>query len=195
MSVDPAVTSYALNGLRPYPVAVTTVTDQRANGLIALSAGAGSVVPEAPRVVIGLTKYNLTHDLVVESGVFAVHLLSAAEGSLEASLQIIQSLGGSSGRDGDKLAGLSTKPGVTGVPVLTDALVYVEGRVMASMDCEESTYFMADVVAAERLGSGDRLDIGTAWRSLPPEWVEEYERNHEAQVEHARRGRGLPTLR
>jgi flavin reductase (DIM6/NTAB) family NADH-FMN oxidoreductase RutF len=193
VTVDPDVTSYALNGLRPYPVAITTVTQARTNGLIALSAGAGSVVPEAPRVVIGLTKYNLTHDLVVESGVFVMHLLGASPDRLEASLQIIQALGGRSGREGDKLAGLATKTGVTGAPVLTDALVYVEGRVMASMDCEESTYFMADVVAAERLSTGDRLDIGTAWRSLPKDWVETYERNHEAQVDHARTSRGLPT--
>lgn len=192
MTMDQSAALFALNGLRPYPVAVTTVTEQRSNGLIALSAGAGSVVPEAPRIVIGLTKFNLTHDMVLESGVFVMHLLSAAPETLDASLGIIQALGGRSGRDGDKLAGLNTKAGVTGAPVLTDALVYVEARVVTSMDCQESTYFMGDVVAAERQGRGDRLDIGTAWRSLPPEWVAEYERNHEAQVDHARRSRGLP---
>ena len=130
MTLDLKAAEYTLSGLRPFPVAVTTIHEGRPNGLMSLSAGAGGIVPEAPRVTISLTKYNLTHDLVLRSGVFAMHLLAATpEPALDASLRILMGLGGSSGRDGDKIAPFDTKPGVTGAPILLDALSYVEGRV------------------------------------------------------------------
>src|ERR1700744_3727257 len=173
MTLDLKAADYTLSGLRPFPVAVTTVHEGRVNGLMSLSAGAAAIVPEAPRVTISLTKYNLTHDMVLNSGVFAMHLLAATpEPALEASLRILMGLGGSSGRDGDKIAQFDTKPGVTGAPILLDALSYVEGRVVASLDVEESTIFVADVVGAERLREGERLRIGTAWGKLPAEWIE-----------------------
>jgi flavin reductase (DIM6/NTAB) family NADH-FMN oxidoreductase RutF len=192
MTLDLKAAEYTLSGLRPFPVAVTTIHEGRPNGLMSLSAGAGGIVPEAPRVTISLTKYNLTHDLVLRSGVFAMHLLAATpEPALDASLRILMGLGGSSGRDGDKIAPFDTKPGVTGAPILLDALSYVEGRVVGTLDAEENTIFLADVVGAEQLRSGERLRIGTAWGKLPPEWIEQYEANHVPQLESARRYRGL----
>jgi flavin reductase (DIM6/NTAB) family NADH-FMN oxidoreductase RutF len=94
--------------------------------------------------------------------------------------------------DGDKIAPLRTRPGNTGAPILLDALSYVEARVTGSLDNEENTIFVGDVVGAERLNAGGRLDIGEAWTRLGTEWTEEYERNHEAQVDHCRTMRGLP---
>jgi flavin reductase (DIM6/NTAB) family NADH-FMN oxidoreductase RutF len=113
---------------------------------------------------------------------------------LDLSLAVLMGLGGSSGRDGDKITPFATKPGVTGVPILLDALSYVEGRVVGELDNEENTIFLADVVASEQLRSGSRLNIGTAWKSLPTDWTQTYERNHLAQTNAARRGRGLPEL-
>jgi flavin reductase (DIM6/NTAB) family NADH-FMN oxidoreductase RutF len=193
MSIDLEAAASTLSGLRPFPVAITTAAGGRTNGLIAASAGSGSVVPEAPRVVIGLTTFNLTHDMVMESGVFAMHLLAASPDDLvDASLDIIMTLGGRSGRDGDKLSGMATKEGVTGSPILLDALSYVEGRVVGSLVNEENTIFLADVVAAEQLHAGKRLSIGEAWGKLPADWVESYERNHLAQENAARMARGFP---
>jgi flavin reductase (DIM6/NTAB) family NADH-FMN oxidoreductase RutF len=100
-------------------------------------------------------------------------------------------LGGSSGRDGDKISALRTKPGETGSPILLDALCYVEARLVKAFDADENTIFLGDVVAAERLNPGGRLNIGEAWSKLPPEWLEQYERNHVPQMEHARRCREL----
>ncbi len=48
MTLDLKAAEYTLSGLRPFPVAVTTVDGGRANGLISLSAGAAAIVPEAP---------------------------------------------------------------------------------------------------------------------------------------------------
>ena len=191
MALDLRAADYTLSGLRPFPVAVTTISNGRANGLISLSAGSAGIVPEAPRVTISLTKYNLTHDLVVESGVFVMHLLGNAPELIDKSLEILMTLGGSSGRDGDKMSSLATKPGVTGSPILTDALSYVEARITGMLDNDENTIFVGDVVGAERLNSGGRLNIGEAWSKLPKEWLEMYEHNHHPQEEDARRRRGL----
>ncbi len=189
-AVDAA--DYMLGGLRPYPVAVTTVHGGRANGLMSLSAGSASIVREAPRAMISLTKYNLTHDMVLGSGIFAMHLLCADEDVIDESLRILMTLGGSSGRDGDKLATLDTKPGVTGAPVLVGALAYVEARVVGTLDNEENTVFIGDVVASEHLRpGGKRLHINDAWKRLPREWIAQYERNHVPQLHDARRRRGL----
>jgi flavin reductase (DIM6/NTAB) family NADH-FMN oxidoreductase RutF len=190
---DLAAANSVLNGLRPFPVAITTVSDGRLNGLISLSAGAASVVPEAPRVQISMAKRNLTCDLVQESGVFAMHLLADGDDDVRArSLAIIRGLGGTSGRDGDKMANFATSPGVTGSPILADALSYVEGRVVFTLDVEESIIFVADVVAAERLQRAPRLDIGSAWSGLGAEWTANYERNLIHEYNAARRLRGLP---
>ncbi|MCU1620114.1 MAG: hypothetical protein JWP68_3129 [Modestobacter sp.] len=194
MGLDLDAADSTLAGLRPFPVAVTTVSQGRTNGLISLSAGSGGIIREAPRVTISLTKFNFTHDLVKESGVFAMHLLAAAEELLPVSLDILMTLGGRSGRDGDKMADLDRSPGVTGVPILSGALAYVEGRVVGELDNEENTIFLADVVAARRLHEGPRLSVGAAWKALPATWTEAYERDHVHQTNAARRARGLPEL-
>jgi flavin reductase (DIM6/NTAB) family NADH-FMN oxidoreductase RutF len=187
-----AAADYTLGGLRPFPVAVTTVLGDRVNGLMSLSAGSAGIVREAPRVTVSLTKYNFTHDLLLESGVFAMHLLCADEDIVDESLRILMILGGSSGRDGEKLGELNTKVGVTGTPILLDALAYVEATVCGALDNTENTIFVGDVVASERFRPrGRRLDIGEAWKNLPPEWIEQYEHNHLPQLEDAKRRRGL----
>jgi len=187
-----AAADYTLGGLRPFPVAVTTGVDGRVNGLMSLSAGSAGIVREAPRVTIGLTKYNLTHDMVLESGVFAMHLLCNDEDVIEESLRILMVLGGSSGRDGDKISSLHTRPGASGAPILTDALAYVEARVCGVLDNDENSIFVGDVIASERLRpEGGRLHINEAWGKLPRDWIEQYERNHIPQLEDAKRRRGL----
>ena len=46
---------------------------------------------------ISLTKYNFTHDLVIRSGVFVMHLLSNEPDMIDVPLAILMGLGGSSG--------------------------------------------------------------------------------------------------
>lgn len=186
MSYDPEVANRVLAGLRPFPVAITTVDGGFANGLMSLSAGSASIIPEAPRATISLTKYNKTHDMVLSSGIFVMHMLSAEDDQVDKSLEILMTLGGSSGRDGDKIAKLRTRTGETGAPVLLDAHSYVEARVTGTLDVEESTIFVGDVVAAEILNEGQRLRIGEAWGKLPADWIAQYDANHHPQLENAR---------
>jgi flavin reductase (DIM6/NTAB) family NADH-FMN oxidoreductase RutF len=193
MSVDLKAADFTLQGLKPYPAAITTVLNGRENGLMSLSLAAGGIIPEAPRVTISITKYNFTHNLILESGVFVAHILGNAPDVIDDSLNILMTLGGSSGRDGEKLTNLDTKTGETGAPILQGALSYVECRVLASLDAQENTIFLADVVAAGKLREGGKLNIGEAWGKLPKEWLDQYNANHHPQLNDCRRQRGLPT--
>ena len=49
MTLDLTAADKVLAGLRPFPVAVTTIDGGFGNGLISLSAGSASIVPELPR--------------------------------------------------------------------------------------------------------------------------------------------------
>jgi flavin reductase (DIM6/NTAB) family NADH-FMN oxidoreductase RutF len=191
LDLDLKAAEFTFQGLRQIPVAVTTTYGGRANGLMSLSGASAGILPEAPRVTVSITKYNFSHDLILNGGVFAMHVLGNDPDLLPTSLAILMALGGSSGRDGDKLAGLEVKQGLTGSPILLGALSYVEARVTGSLDNDENTIFVGDVVAAERLHKGRKLDIGEAWGKLPHEWIEQYEANHEPQMDHCRMMRGL----
>jgi flavin reductase (DIM6/NTAB) family NADH-FMN oxidoreductase RutF len=173
-------------------LAVTTHHQGRDNGLIAGTGVFASLVPEAPRVLVELTKTSLTHDLVLASRVLALHLLPATpHDALRTSVSLVRTLGMRSGHDGDKLAGISMRPGVTGCPILAEALSYVEARVVATMDGDELTVFLADVVGGGRHRSGDPLTLSVLRLHLPKEWLAEWAISRERQIHETRRRRGL----
>jgi flavin reductase (DIM6/NTAB) family NADH-FMN oxidoreductase RutF len=171
-------------------LAITSTDGSRINGQIAVTGLPASIVPEAPRVLVELWKANLTHDMVRASGVLAVHLLPATpKEALSVSLSLVRTLGMRSGRDEDKIAGLPLRQGVTGSPILTDALSYVEARVVATLDGDEMTVFLGDVVAGECLHEGTALTMQVTREQMPGEWLDEWERNHRRQLAEANRRR------
>jgi flavin reductase (DIM6/NTAB) family NADH-FMN oxidoreductase RutF len=173
-------------------LAITTHHQGRDNGLIATTGVFASLVPEAPRVLVELAQASLTHDLVLASRVFALHLLPATpDEALQASLSLVHALGMRSGHEGDKMATIAKRSGVTGAPILTEALTYVEARVVGTLDGGELTIFLADVVEGGRLRDGAPLTIGALRERLPQEWHAEWAANRERQVRAARQRRGL----
>jgi flavin reductase (DIM6/NTAB) family NADH-FMN oxidoreductase RutF len=190
-SLPPAVTE-TLAMLSSPVLVITTHAQGRNNGLVARSGMFASLVPDAPRVLIELTKANLTHDLVLASRVFALHTLSATpHDALLTSLSLVRMLGMRSGHDGDKMAGITARPGVTGCPILAETLTYLECRVVATLDGEELTVFLADVVDGGRLGNGEPLTVGLLREHLPKEWLAEWAASLQRQTSDARRRRGL----
>jgi flavin reductase (DIM6/NTAB) family NADH-FMN oxidoreductase RutF len=173
-------------------LAVTTHCQGRDNGLVAGTGVFASLVPEAPRVLVELTKSSLPHDLVVASRVFALHLLPATPAdALRTSLALVRAVGMRTGHDGDKLAGIATRRGVTGCPILAESLSYLEARVVATMDGDELTVFLADVVGGGRHRSGDPLTLSVLRQQLPKEWAAEWAASRDRQINEARRRRGL----
>ena len=102
---------------------------------------------EPAMVAVCLNKKNLTHDFVEASRVVTISVLST-----ETPMEFIGRFGFKSGRDIDKFEGVSTKPGVTGVPIVLDnAIAYLEAEVVASMDAQTHDVFLAKIVDADIL--------------------------------------------
>ena len=111
-----------LRSLTSPVVAVTSTWEDKLNGLICNSAIRASLVPTAPRVAVFVLKTNLSHDMIFQSGAFALHLLHSDNWDL------IWELGFHSGRERDKLSGFSYKIGGTGCPLLDD--VYAPSQLL-----------------------------------------------------------------
>jgi flavin reductase (DIM6/NTAB) family NADH-FMN oxidoreductase RutF len=148
--------------------AVTTCRAGTFNGLIVNSAQRASLSPEKLRISIIVHKFNHSHDMIFDSGVFTVHLLRPDQ------LDLVLRFGCASGRDGDKLAELSHRLGNTGAPVLTDCHTYFECRVVNAMDTGGSTIFLGAVGSAGRPGGSELMSAAHIRAGVPEEHSERY---------------------
>ena len=111
------------------------------------------VCSEPPTISVCINKGNLTHEFIDESRVFSVSVLSQ-----DTPLSFVGSLGFKSGRESDKLSGVSYKQGETGTPVVLDhALSYLEAKVTGRMDTGSHTIFVGEVMAAEVIADGEPI--------------------------------------
>ncbi len=122
---------------------VTAAADGRHGGLIATFVNQASIVPELPRVVVGIAKHHHTWGLIEASGAFALHLLG------EEHLEWVWRFGLSSGHAGEKFGDLATRRARTGSPILNDAPVWLDCRVEATLDTGDRTVFLAEVLEGE----------------------------------------------
>jgi flavin reductase (DIM6/NTAB) family NADH-FMN oxidoreductase RutF len=97
---------------------------------------------EPPMVSITVENDSRAIALVRESGVFAVNVLASGQRDLAGQL------GRRSKTHPDKFRGVVTEPGVTGCPLLQDALGFVECRVMGELPAGDHTLFVGEVVEA-----------------------------------------------
>jgi flavin reductase (DIM6/NTAB) family NADH-FMN oxidoreductase RutF len=108
--------------------------------LIATTVARASIVDVMPRQLITVNKRHHTHGLIEVSGAFALHLID------EAQLELVWRFGLRSGRDVDKLAGVTARAGATGSPLLADAVAWLDCRVESRMDRGDRTIYLAGVV-------------------------------------------------
>jgi flavin reductase (DIM6/NTAB) family NADH-FMN oxidoreductase RutF len=170
--VQPDDASYALLRHLTSPiVAITTATAGRRNGLISNSAQRASLLPGVQRISVYLSKINLTHDLVMASGIFALHLLRRDQ------WDVIWKLGMRSGREGDKFDGIPLHAGVSACPLIADALVAYECRVVNAMDAGAATFFLGEVVSVEHGTDGPVMDAAYFRANMPDDMRRSYEAN------------------
>src|SRR4030081_2909197 len=173
--LEPDLTYQLLRNLTSPVVALTSERNGKENGMISDAAVRASIVPSIPRLSVYIHKFNYSHNMIFESGRFAMHLLHTKQ------FDVVRRLGFVSGRDRDKLAGLPYHRGVLGVPVLDDCFAHFECSVVNVMDTGSSTLFLGDVVAVGP-GAGAGLEprgellTATYFRAhMPAEWRVEYE--------------------
>src|SRR5438874_504064 len=112
---------------------VTAQAVGRRGGLIATFVTSASIVPEMPRVLVGLARQHHTWGLVEESGALALHLLGVEH------LDWVWRFGLQSGRDGDKFGGLAVETTPAGSPLLVDALAWLDCKVEARLETGDRT--------------------------------------------------------
>lgn len=179
--------SWLLEQLWAPVVAVTAAHGGRSNGLISSTALTASLLPDAARVSVHLGRQSLTHDLVLGSRAFAIHLLPRDD----IGLALFRTLGLTTGHTQPKLDGFATRPGLTGSPLLVDAVASLEARVVSTTEAQELTIVLGDVVAADGVAETEFLTIEEVRDRLPAEAMREWARRFEAEVTAARRLREL----
>jgi flavin reductase (DIM6/NTAB) family NADH-FMN oxidoreductase RutF len=119
---------------------VTAASGLRRGGLVATSVSEASIVPELPRVLVGLARQHYTWELVETAGVFGLNLLGQEH------VPWVWRFGLESGRDRDKLEDMAVHTGRTGSPLLAEALGWLDCRVEARLETGDRTVYLAEVV-------------------------------------------------
>ena len=133
---------------------VTAEHDGRRGGLIATFVCHASIVPELPRMLIGIAKQHHTHSLIEASGAFTLHLLC------EGQLDLVWRFGLQTGNAVDKFAGLASIDG---------SVATLDCRVETSLDTGDRTVFLGDVVGSQLANATMPLTMKRVLQLAPPE--------------------------
>jgi len=155
MPVQPAqetpknVDNAALHKLSYGLFVLTAREGEKDNGCIINTAG--QLTDNPKRIQIAVNKQNYTHDMIVNTGVFNVSVLTQ-----DAQMKVFEKYGFCSGKDTDKFADAKEALRMeNGVRYVTEAVnAVLSGKVVASYDWGTHTLFVADVTEAKVL-SGD----------------------------------------
>ncbi|GIW86919.1 MAG: hypothetical protein KatS3mg108_1243 [Isosphaeraceae bacterium] len=121
---------------------ITAADGPRRGGLLATFAMQASIVPDRPRLLIGIGKPHHTWRLIHASRRFAAHLVGHDQ------LDRCWSFALETGFDRDKLDGLPLRAGVLGTPLLEFAAAFLECQVEAEFDTGDRSLFLGAIVAA-----------------------------------------------
>jgi len=178
--MEPARTYDLLRHLTTPVVAITSACNEKRNGMISDGAVRLSIVPDIPRLLVQINKVHLTHEIVSETGRFALHLLHRDQ------LDVVTALGFASGRERDKMAAVPHHLGATGCPILDDCYAWFDCTVINRMDAGMSTCFLGQALDVGR-GRGETvLDPAHLRAVLPPELRARYEANLAVAQDQAR---------
>lgn len=122
---------------------VTTRVGEKINGMTAAWVSQVSLHPSLVMVSIAPSRYS--HDLIQESGVMAVNVLTSEQ------VELGKRFGYKSGRKVDKCAGLEWITGATGAPILPQAYAYLDLKVVSTFPAGDHTLFVGEVVEAKIL--------------------------------------------
>jgi 3-hydroxy-9,10-secoandrosta-1,3,5(10)-triene-9,17-dione monooxygenase reductase component len=134
--------------LRRFATGVTIVTvhtDDGPHGMTASSFAAVSLEP--PLILVSLEKSSRTRTLILESGTFAVNILSVGQESISREFAT----------RGDKsFADLPHKLGVTRAPILDGSLAWIECTTKEWIDAGDHDVVIAEVIACD-VADGESL--------------------------------------
>ncbi len=140
MAVNPETFKAVLG---QWPSGVTVVTTQDAEGPGGMTASSfSSVSLQPPLISICIARPLAMHDRIRDSGIFAVNIL--AKDNVQDGLRFAGMLPDVS----DRFAGIQTRSAVTGAPLLTGTLGWVDCRLWAHYDGGDHSIFVGEVLEA-----------------------------------------------
>jgi hydroxymethylglutaryl-CoA lyase len=119
---------------------VTVVTTKHGDAPIGITASSFTSLSVNPALVlVSLDKKLFTHNVIAESGFFAVNVLSARQ------LEIGMRFAGMKPEIKNRFEGLQTHTAVTGSPLLPDSLAWIDCKVWNMYDGGDHTIFVGEV--------------------------------------------------
>ncbi len=117
---------------------ITTRRDGRVNGMTAAWVCRASFDP--PLVTVAVGKARFSHDMIRDSGIFAVNILGHDGVGAGRHFGLV------SGRKKDKFEGVDFDTKATGAPIIRDAIAWLDCRVVSSHEAGDHTLFIGEVV-------------------------------------------------
>jgi len=117
---------------------VSTKCGDEINAMTAVWITRLSFRPQLIGVAVGHSRFS--HHMIETSNVFAVSVLDSSQ------VELARHFGFKSGRDTDKLKGITHFSRITGAPILKSALAYVDCKVVSSHETGDHTFFVGEVL-------------------------------------------------
>lgn len=147
-----------------YGLFVLTARDgEKDNGCIINTAIQAASTPN--QLSICVNKANLTHDMIVKTGIFTVSILTQ-----KASFDIFKRFGFASGRDVDKFADYAEcKRGENSVYYITEAInAYISVKVSKTEDLGSHTMFVGEITDMEVLSEEPSVTYAYYFQHIKP---------------------------
>lgn len=141
---------------------LTAQQDGKDNGCIINTAQQLTSTPG--RITVAVSKQNLTHDMILQTGRFNVSVLTQS-----APFALFQRFGFQSGRTADKFAGLAFQRSANGLAYLAEhANAFFSARVVDALDYGSHTLFIAEVTEAAALSSESSVTYDYYFAHIKP---------------------------
>lgn len=145
---------------------VTARHGERRGGLIATTVTSISIVPTAPRVLVGIAKQHATWELIEASSACLLQLLPLER------FDVVERFGMHTGRECDKFAREVWCDDLAGGPRLECAVGWLDCRVEARFDTGDRTVYLAAVQdAAPPPKDAEILTQQVLLQMAPREWL------------------------
>ncbi|MBI4177727.1 MAG: flavin reductase [Candidatus Aenigmarchaeota archaeon] len=168
--VDAIKKLFGYESTDPYVYLVSTKSGDKINGQIAVDVIGFTFLEKWPRVAIFIGKDKFTHDLIMESGVFALNLLSIKQ------MELVRTFGMRSGKNVNKFENVGHFTAKTGSPIIKNCVGYADFKVMEKLDLGDHTMFYGLAVDSRLMAGELPLRISYFKKNAPKEWLAELEK-------------------
>lgn len=141
---------------------VTAKEGDKDNGCIVNTVSQVTTSPN--RITVAINKQNYTHDMIMNTGIFNVSILTE-----KSKFSTYQNFGFQSGKDVDKFEKFTFKRAENGVVYIPDETnAFISAKVVEKIDLGTHTLFIADVTDAEVLSEDTSVTYEYYHKNIKP---------------------------